>query len=389
MPDPHADEEPAAGFAEILKDGLGEVFRVPRLGARGLALIVGLGLVGWLSTSIYKVQPEEQGVVLRFGKWVDTVGPGLHFHWPYPIETVLLPKVTQINPIQLGNAVGAGGADAAGRERQMLTGDENIVEADCAVFWKIRDAGEFLFRVEAPETAVKIAAESALREVIGRTPIQAAMSDKRQQIADETRALLQQWLDSEKAGIEITQVQLQRVEPPLAVIDAFNDVQRARADQERARNEAEAYANDILPRARGEAEHARQDAEAYRISVVNLADGEARSFQSILASYQAAPVVTAWRLYMESVDEVLRKSTRVFVDTSGKGLASVTPYLPMTDQRPPPHTGAPASMGTAPAAPTPSPAPAAAPAGPPPGATGPAPPTPRMPPNLLPPGGQK
>ena len=166
----------------------------------------------------------------------------------------------------------------------MLTGDENIVEADCAVFWKIRDAGQFLFKVDEPELAVKIAAEGALRDVISRTPIQAAMSDKRQQIADETRALLQQLLDKEQAGVEITQVQLQRVEPPLAVIDAFNDVQRARADQERARNEAQAYANDILPRARGEAEHMRQDAEAYRASVVNVADGEARAFLAVLAS---------------------------------------------------------------------------------------------------------
>jgi len=184
---------------------------------------------------------------------------------------------------------------------------------------------------------VKIAAEGALREVIGRTPIQAAMSDKRQQIADETRQLLQQLLDSEKAGIEITQVQLQRVDPPSAVIDAFNDVQRARADQERARNEAEAYANDILPRARGDAEHTRQDAEAYRTSVVNLAEGEADAFRAVYESYKTAPEVTAWRLYLESVDDMLRKSTKVIVDTSGKGLASVTPYMPVTESRPVPR----------------------------------------------------
>ena len=144
----------------------------------------------------------------------------------------------------------------------MLTGDENIVEAECAVFWRIKDPGQFLFRIDKPEAAVKVAAESALREVIGRTPIQAAMSDKRQQIADQTRELLQTLLDHANSGILITRVQLQRVDPPAAVIDAFNDVQRARADQERSRNEAEAYANDIIPRARGDAVRIAQDAEA-------------------------------------------------------------------------------------------------------------------------------
>ena len=325
-----------AGFGSMVRESLGAVFHVPSLGRSGLALIAGVVLVGWAATSIYRVQPDEQGVVLRFGKWVGTMQPGLHVHWPFPIETVLLPKVTKINQVQLGNAAGATPGDpAAGRERQMLTGDENIVEADCAVSWKIRDAEQYLFHVDSPELAVKIAAEGALREVIGRTPIQAAMSDKRQQIAEETRALLQSLLDSEGAGIEITQVQLQRVEPPLAVIDAFNDVQRARADQERARNEAEAYANDILPRARGEAEHARQDAEAYRTSVVNIAEGEADAFKAAYASYQISPVVTAWRLYLESVDEVLKKSTKVILDTSGKGVGSVVPYMSVTETRPP------------------------------------------------------
>ncbi len=314
----------SGGASEVLGAALKEMLRLPRFDWRGRLTIVALVAIGWAATAIYKVQPDEQGVVLRFGKWVDTTEPGLHIHLPYPIETVLFPKVTQINEIQLGEAPSAAGSPS-GRERQMLTGDENIVEADCSVFWKIRDAGQFLFNVNAPEAAVKIAAEGALRDVISRTPIQAAMSDKRQQIADQTRDLLQSLLDSEKAGIQITQVQLQRVEPPQAVIDAFNDVQRARADQERARNEAEAYANDILPRARGEAERVRQDAEAYKIQVVNLAQGEANAFLSVLASYQTAKDVTAWRLYLESVDEVLRKASKVIVDTSGKGVRPSSP----------------------------------------------------------------
>lgn len=169
------------------------------------------------------------------------------------------------------------------------------------------------------------------------------MSDKRQLIADETEALLQKLLDDQQAGVEITQVQLQRVEPPLAVIDAFNDVQRARADQERARNEAEAYANDILPRARGDAERIRQEAEAYKTEVVNLAHGDADAFLPLLKSYEAAKDVTAWRLYLDSVDEVLKKASKVIVDTSGKGVSSVVPYLPVTEFKPsppPPALGA-------------------------------------------------
>ncbi|MGO8833139.1 MAG: FtsH protease activity modulator HflK [Roseiarcus sp.] len=322
---------------------LRKIVRLPRLDRRGVALIVGLAATGWLSTAIYKVQPDEQGVILRFGKWTDTAPPGLHFHLPYPIETVLLPKVTQINQVQLGNPTeSAAGESAAGRDRQMLTGDENIVEADCAVFWKIKDARQYLFQVDDPQAAVKIAAEGALREVIGRTPIQAAMSDRRQQIADETKDLLQSLLDAEQAGVLITQVQLQRVDPPAAVIDAFNDVQRARADQERARNEAVAFSNDILARARGEAEHIRQVAEAYKTQVVNLAEGDANAFLSVYQSYEDAKQVTSWRMYLDSLDELLKKSTRVIVDSSGKGVSGVVPYLPLSEVRAPMSAPAPA-----------------------------------------------
>ena len=306
------------------------------LRGKGLILIVALAVIAWLNAGIYKVQPDEQGVVLRFGKWVDTTSPGLHYHWPYPFETVLFPKVTQVNQLQLGSgpAVTAVGQDDS-RDRQMLTGDENIVEAGCAVLWRIKDAGQFLFKIKDAEAALKVTAESALREVIGRTPIQAALSDKRQQIADQTRELLQTLLDRQNSGILVTQVQLQRVDPPAAVIDAFNDVQRARADQERARNEAEAYANDILPRARGEASHIMQQAEAYKSQAVNLAEGDARSFLAVYTSYAKAKDVTAWRLYMESVDEMLKKATRVIIDTSGKGVSGVVPYLPLTDKTTP------------------------------------------------------
>jgi membrane protease subunit HflK len=312
------------------------------LRGRGGLLIVALIVVAWANSGIYMVQPDEQGVVLRFGKWTDTTSPGLHYHYPYPIERVLFPKVTQVNQLQLGSgpaAISSGTDDA--RDRQMLTGDENILEAGCAVLWRIKDAGQFLFKVQGAEAALKVSAESALREVIGRTPIQAAMSDKRQEIADQTRELLQSLLDRQNSGILVTQVQLQRVDPPAAVIDAFNDVQRARADQERARNEAEAYANEILPRARGEASHVLEEAEAYKSQVINLAEGDARSFQSVYASYAKAKEVTAWRLYMESVDEMLKKATKVIIDTSGKGVSGVVPYMPLVDKEKAAASGAP------------------------------------------------
>ncbi len=336
----------------MARTSVGDIFRMPRLGRRGLVAALGVALIAWGSTALYRVQPDEKGVVLRFGEWVATTEPGLHAHLPYPIEAVVLPKVTVVNQIQIGvgPSVSATSGDPS-RGGQMLTGDENIVEADGTVFWKIRDPGKFLFKVENPELAVRTAAEGALRDIISRTPIQAAMSTSRQEIADETRTLLQQLLDDEQAGVEITQVQLQRVEPPLAVIDAFNDVQRAKADQERARNEAEAYANDILPRARGEATRIRQEAQAYRTQVVNLAHGEAEAFTPLLRSYEKAKDVTAWRLYLDSVDEVLRKSSKVIVDTSGKGVSSVMPYLPVSEFKTPP----PALPAPSPAAPAPAP----------------------------------
>jgi membrane protease subunit HflK len=317
----------------VARDSIRDVLRLPRLDRKGIAALAAVVVAAWLSTALYRVQPDEKGVVLRFGRWVDTTGPGLHMHLPFPIDAVLLPKVTQVHEMQLGVGFAAGDARSA-RGGQMLTGDENIVEADCTVFWKIRDPGDFLFRIDNPELAVRIAAEGALRDVVSRTPIQAAMSNKRQQITDETHALLQKLLDDERAGVEITQVQLQRVEPPIAVTDAFNDVQRARADKERARNEAEAYANDILPRARGDAERIRQESEAYRVQVVNLAQGEADAFLPLLRSYEAAKGVTAWRLYLDSVDEILKRASKVIVDTSGKGVSSVMPFMPVTEFKP-------------------------------------------------------
>ena len=323
----------AANRLEQARARIAYVVALLDLQGRGLALIGSLLLVAWVGAGIYKVQPDEQGIVLRFGRWLDTTEPGLHYHLPFPIDTVLLPKVTQVNQLKLGGGANIPVPGSSGaRDKQMLTGDENIVEADCTVFWRIKDATLYLFSINKPELSVKIAAESALREIISRTPIQAAMSDKRAQITDQTRELLQQLLDQQHAGILITQVQLQRVDPPPQVIDAFNDVQRARADQERARNEAEAYANDVLPRARADADRTTQEANAYKSQVMNLAEGEANHFLSIYRSYAESKEVTAWRLYLESMDEVLKKASKVIIDSSGKGMSGVVPYMPLSDK---------------------------------------------------------
>lgn len=334
--DPHSvppPAEPGAAPANRFGQWMKYYFHLLGLGGLGSVLLLGMLVIAWLSAGIYKVQPDEQGVVLRFGRWVETTGSGLHYHLPYPIESVLLPKVTQVNQLRLGKprTVDVNGNEDP-RERQILTGDENILEAECAVFWTIKDAGQFLFKINNPQAAIKIAAESALREVVSRTPIQAAMSDKRQQIADQTLTLMQTLLDRSSSGVLITQVQLQRVDPPGLVIDAFNDVQRAKADQERARNEAESYANDILPRARGEASRITQEAEAYKAQAVNLAQGDAQAFLSVYNSYTKAKDVTAWRLYLESIDEVLKKATRVVIDTSGKSVGGVIPFMQLDEK---------------------------------------------------------
>jgi membrane protease subunit HflK len=331
-------DRPKAAAPESDGGGAREKFfsflKPPEIDRRGWALLAALAVFIWLSTGFYKVQPDEQGVVLRFGAWTDTTQPGLHFHLPWPIDSVLLPKTTQIRRLELG--VGLNGLVDQARDKQMLTGDENIVEADCSLLLQVKDAGQYLFKVADPDAALHIAAGSALREVISRTPIQAALSDKRREVADETQALLQELLDREGAGIRIVQVQLERVDPPSTVIDAFNDVQRARADQERARNEAESYANDILPRARGDAQRIKLDAEAYKAQTVNLAQGEAQNYTAIYQSYAQARDVTAWRLYLESVDAMLRKSSRVILDSSGKGAAPLAPFMPLSEIRPPP-----------------------------------------------------
>jgi membrane protease subunit HflK len=212
----------------------------------------------------------------------------------------------------------------------MLTGDQNIIDIDFTVQWKISDAGQFLFNIRDPEATVKIAAESAMREIIGRTDIQPALTEARQDVEIKTRNLLQNILNEYEAGIEITQVQLQDVQPPKAVIDAFDEVQRARQDLERVRNEADAYRNDVLPRARGEAQRMIQEAQGYRERLINEAEGEAQRFLTVFQAYQQNPAVTKRRMYLETMQKVLTSIDKVIMD---RGVQGAVPYLPLNELR--------------------------------------------------------
>ncbi len=331
-------------------------------GGKGLALI-GLVLVAlWAASGFYRVDPDEQGVVMRFGAFDRTTPPGLNYHIPWPVETVTTPRVTRINRVDVGFRANAEAASPAIRpvpardvleESLMLTGDENIIDIDFAVFWRIRDAGEFLFNTRNPEATVKSAAESVMREVIGRTPIQPALTEARAQIEQEVRRGTQAIMDQYRAGVEIAQVQLQKVDPPATVVDAFRDVQRANADRERARNEAESYRNDIIPRARGEAERMVQEAEGVRESQIARARGEAQRFVSVLTAYQAAQDVTLRRLYLETMEEILRRNPKVVVDDRLQGLV---PLLNLGDAARPTAAAPQAIQRGGPPAPPPGPA---------------------------------
>ena len=302
----------------------------------GKPIIFGLVilLVIWALSGLYRVLPDEQGVVLRFGKYVNTTQPGLHYHFPTPFERVLTPKVTKVNRVDVGfrPASDSGRSSGVGNvpeESLMLTGDENIVNIDFSVFWVIKDAGKFLFKIQDPEGTVKAAAETAMREVIARSDIQPILTEGRSVIETDTQDIIQKILDEYESGIQITQVQTQKADPPDQVIDAFRDVQAARADMERSKNEAEAYRNDVIPRARGEAQKILQAAEAYKKEVVAKAEGEASRFVSIYNEYANAKQVTQERMYLETMEKVLADIDKVIIDkNSGSG---VVPYLPLPE----------------------------------------------------------
>ncbi len=310
--------------------------------------IILVAVLVWLASGFYQVQTNEEGVVLRFGRFVYTTTAGLHYHLPYPIETVEKVSITQERSITLGvtepydSSVPASIRRGKGAynnyannsplntftESHMLTGDENIVDINLTIVWKIKDAKDYLFNMRSPDQTVRVAAQSVLREIVGQSEMQPIITGDRGKVEDETKEELQKVLDEFGSGVHIVRVKLQKADPPKQVVDAFNEVQRAKADMERFKNEAEAYRNEILPIARGAAVQKLQDAQAYKEAVVNKAKGEADRFNSVYKAYQSGKDVTVKRLYLETMEEVLRKSDKIIVDPSPNG-GNVLPYLPL------------------------------------------------------------
>ena len=306
-----------------------------RWGGKGILLVILVLLVAWGFTGVYRVGPDEQGVVLRFGKYVEDTGPGLHYHLPSPIESALTPKVTRVNRVEVGfQSSGDFGRSSALRdlpeESLMLTGDENIVDINFTVLWQISHAGKFLFNIQRPENTVKAVSESVMREVVGRSKIDDVLTEGRNEVERQTLDLMQKTLDEYQSGIVVTQVKLAKADPPAAVIDSFRDVQAARADEERLVNEAQAYANDILPRARGEAERILQEAEGYKNQTVAQAEGEVSRYLAIQNEYRLAPNVTRKRLYLETMESIMQGTNKIVIDNEG-GSQGVLPYLPLPE----------------------------------------------------------
>ena len=323
-------------FDEMIRKGQERLKRLfPGGGGYKGFVLIGIAIIGlWLLTGFYRVQPGEQGVTLMFGKWVGTTGPGLNYFLPAPIGEVIKPNVERTNQIEIGyrgnGTVGSGGTRDVPEESLMLTGDQNIIDIDYVVQWRISDAGSYLFNVRDPENTIKLAAESAIREVIGKTNLEEALTVGRVRVEEQTRVLLQSIMDGYESGVFIAEVKMQKVDPPRDVIDAFNDVQRARQDRDRSQNEALAYRNDIIPRAKGEAERTILQARAYKDRVTKEAQGEAERFTSIYNSYLTAQDVTTRRLYLETMQEILSKSDKVIIDQNAQG-NGVVPYLPLPE----------------------------------------------------------
>jgi membrane protease subunit HflK len=331
------------------QDKLRTVLPGGNLGGRGFALLVLGAVVLWGVSGFFRVEADEVGVVLRFGKEIREVQPGLNYHLPYPIETVLTPKALQVRKIDVGMRIvddlrrGTTVRDVP-EESLMLTGDENIVDVDFSVLWRIKPngVGAYLFNIQNPEGTVKAVAESAMREVIGRSEIQPILTGARQTTELAVQELMQKTLDQYSAGVLVVQVQMQKVDPPAQVIDSFRDVQAARADLERAQNEAQTYANRVVPEARGRAAQILQGADAYKSQTVAEATGQTSRFMKIYDEYKKAPEVTRRRMYLETMERVMAGTDKIILDANSQsGGGGVVPYLPLNEL-----TRRPAAPGT-------------------------------------------
>ncbi len=324
---------------EILRKSQDKFRNMMPKGFGSLAGIIGiLGIVAviWMATGFYRVNIGEQAVVLRFGKWVDTTTAGLQYHFPYPIEEIEKRRVDKVNRVDSGAdplEIGQAGFRKVEDQPLMLTGDENIVDTTFTVLWFIKDLGQYLFKARSPDETIKIAADSIVREIVAQTPIAEVLTKGRGGINDRARDMLQKVADEYTLGIQIQEVRLQRVDPPPSVIESFRDVQRARTDQERKVNEAQAYENNVVPIAEGEAIKLVQIAEGYKAAKIAQSEGDSQRFLSVLKEYRQAPDITRKRMYLETMQGIFKNSTKVMINSGAKNAQGVIPYLPLPELR--------------------------------------------------------
>jgi membrane protease subunit HflK len=328
------DGNPLPDLEGLLLRGRERLHRLMPGGMGGLpaiALVAAAVLVLWGLSGFYRVQADEQGVELLFGKYVGTTQPGLNYWFPAPVGSVMRPKVTQTNQITIGFRNAGGTIQEVPQESLVLTGDQNIADIQFVVQWRIGNAQEYLFNLRDPEITVKIAAESALREVVGANTLTDVVTDQRERLAQQAREALQGIMDVYKSGVTILDLQIQKADPPKEVIDAFNDVQRAKQDGERLANEAQAYGNNIIPRARGDAARHVQSAAAEKEKLIKEAEGEAAHFTAIYKTYAENKDLTVLRMYLETMQDILGKADVIIVDQNSTG--GVIPYLPLPEIR--------------------------------------------------------
>ncbi len=304
----------------------------PSQGSFGFGLIAVIALIVWLLSGIYIVEAPERGVVMRFGQFVTTTMPGPHWHLPYPIDKVEIVNVDEIRTAEIGyRSTGVASTNSIPSESLMLTQDENIIDLKIAVQYRVQDAAKYLFNVRNPDIVLRQMMESAVREIVGRSKMDFVLTEGRSAIANSTEQLLQSMLDAHDAGLLVTSVNMQDVQPPEQVQSAFADVVKAREDEVRQINQAEAYANDILPKARGQAFRVLQEAEAYKSQVVAKAEGDASRFTQVMQEYNKAPAITTERLYLDAMESVYSRSQKVMVDVENGG--SNVLYLPLDRMR--------------------------------------------------------
>ncbi len=302
-------------------------------GGKFISILIVVGFGVWIASGIYTVDQQEQAVELRFGQYSETNEAGLNWHWPAPFETVEIINTQNVNTVEVGYRESGRNVQSVPREALMLTEDENIIDVQFAVQYDIKSPTDLLFNVseysprETADTVVRQATESAVREIVGRNTMDFAITDGRAQLAAETKGLVQAILDRYETGVNIRSVEMQNAQPPTQVKDAFDDVVRAREDEERLKNLAEAYSNDVIPRARGFSARILQEAEAYKAAVIAKADGETSRFKQVLDEYRKAPDITRERLYLETMEQVFSNSSKMIIDQPSGG--NNVMYLPL------------------------------------------------------------